>query len=178
MMETKKITNIQGDGTFESQHGTLYKFSYEFDDATQISANHKSNSSPHNLGDEVEVEIRGEKNGFTWGAVRKPQNQAYNASASAKPNKGYSDDTTKSIVASWAIQTAVQILGQRKSKDMMSDYLNEVEALAISLIEQKNKVAGGKPVSPVAWTKEAMKSADVAQEMEIPPPADDDNLPF
>ena len=177
-METKKITNIQGNGTFENAHGTLYKFVYDFDDKTNISANHKSQLSPHNLGDEVEVEVRGSKDGFTWGAVRKPQNTSYNASASAKPNKGFNDDTTKHIVASWAIKTAVQILGQRKPKDMMSDYLNEVEALSISLIEKKNKVAGDKPVSPVAWTEEAMKSAAAAPEMEIPPPTDDDDLPF
>ena len=52
--QTKKVTSIQGAGTYEGKHGILYSFDYSFDDETTIRANHKTTAPPFSVGDEVD----------------------------------------------------------------------------------------------------------------------------
>lgn len=83
-----KIKNIQSSGTFESKHGMLYKFEYEFEDGVSLMANHKTQQSPFKVGDEVEYEIRGTNDYGSYGAVKAPQNDSngsnFNSNASAR----------------------------------------------------------------------------------------------
>lgn len=101
-----KIVSIQGNGTWESPYGLLYSFEYEFERGAVLSANHKTSSSPFNVGDVVEYEIKGTKNGRSWGKVNKPQPEGSNASyaPSNRPAGGKRDDALgDKIDASWAV---------------------------------------------------------------------------
>ena len=95
-----KVKNIQSNGTFESKHGLLYKFKYEFEDGTILNANHKTENSPFALGDEAEYTIKGEKDGYNWGGVSKPKDQDFN---------GYSQKKTVST-ASFALSYAKDLV--------------------------------------------------------------------
>lgn len=97
-MKTSKIKAIQANGTYKSNYGLLYKFEYELEDGTVINANHKTLQSPFNDGDEVEYEIKGTKDGFTWGTVKKPQEQTKD------------DSYVKGIEVGHAINNAVNML--------------------------------------------------------------------
>lgn len=60
-----KIKSIKPAGSFDSQHGTLYKSVYEFEDGTVLTANHKTEVSKYKAGDEVEYEVT--KDDPKWG---------------------------------------------------------------------------------------------------------------
>lgn len=71
-MKTSKVKNVQGAGTWESQHGLMFKFDYEFEDGTVMQAMHKSENH-FNIGDEVEYEVKRENEFGKSGKVSKPQ---------------------------------------------------------------------------------------------------------
>jgi hypothetical protein len=105
-----KITNITGNGTFDSKHGLLYKFEYTFEDGVTIAANHKTNASPFTIGQEIEYEVKGTNDYGAWGSVKKPDENFNNAaSASANQNSQTSnDDRQKLIVAQSSLKAAVE----------------------------------------------------------------------
>jgi len=101
-----KIVSIQGNGTWDSPYGLLYSFEYEFERGAVLSANHKTSSSPFNVGDVVEYEIKGTKNGRSWGKVNKPPTEGGSApyTPSNRPTAGKRDDELgNKIDASWAV---------------------------------------------------------------------------
>ena len=103
--KTKKVTSIQGAGTYEGQHGTLYSFDYTFNDETSIRANHKTTAPPFSVGDEVDVTIRGSRDGFSWGQVKRPENLAF----SSKPSSvAKFQDRQDIILNEWAIGRALE----------------------------------------------------------------------
>ena len=103
--QTKKVASIQGAGTYEGQHGILYSFDYSFDDETTLRANHKSQQSPFSVGDEVDVIIRGSRDGFSWGQVKRPENLAY----SSKPTSvDRFQDRQDIILNEWSIGRALE----------------------------------------------------------------------
>ena len=71
-MKTSKVKSVQGNGTYESQYGILYKFDYEFEDGTYLSANHKS-QNPFKVGETVEYNVKGNAGGMDYGTVSKPK---------------------------------------------------------------------------------------------------------
>lgn len=73
MEKTATITNIQGDGSYESQYGTLYKFEYQFNDGEMLTASHKTQACPFKIGDSVVYEIKGQNDYGKYGKVSKPQ---------------------------------------------------------------------------------------------------------
>ena len=95
MTKTSKIKAIRGDGHWDSPHGTLYKFEYEFEDGQLINAKHKKSESPFNVGDTVEYEITDTK--WNNGKVRRIQEQ----------KKSFD---TKGIEVGHAINNAVNML--------------------------------------------------------------------
>lgn len=103
--QTKKVTSIQGAGTYEGQHGTLYAFDYSFDDETTIRANHKTTAPPFSVGDEVDVMVRGSKDGFSWGTVKRPENLAF---ASKVTSVGKFQDRQDIILNEWSIGRALE----------------------------------------------------------------------
>lgn len=60
-----KVKSVQNTGSFESEYGTpdangkklLYKFEYEMEDGTILTANHKTTTSPFSAGSEVDYEV-------------------------------------------------------------------------------------------------------------------------
>ena len=70
-MKISKIKAIQGNGTFESKFGLMYKFEYVMEDGTLVNANHKTEQSPFKVGDTVEYEITNAE--YNNGKVSKPQ---------------------------------------------------------------------------------------------------------
>ena len=103
--QTKKVASIQGAGTYEGQHGILYSFDYSFDDETTIRANHKTTAPPFSVGDEVDVIIRGSRDGFSWGQVKRPENLAY----SSKPTSvDKFQDRQDIILNEWSIGRALE----------------------------------------------------------------------
>ena len=110
-METqlKKVASIQGAGTYESQHGTLYSFDYHFEDNTTLRANHKSEQSPFKPGDEVDVLVKGSKDGFSWGTVKRPDNPEYaNANSTSPTSVAKYQDRQDIILNEWAIGRALE----------------------------------------------------------------------
>ena len=103
--QTKKVASIQGAGTYEGQHGILYSFDYSFDDETTLRANHKTTASPFSVGDEVDVIIRGSRDGFSWGQVKRPESLAY----SSKPTSvDKFQDRQDIILNEWSIGRALE----------------------------------------------------------------------
>ena len=103
--QTKKVTSIQGAGTYEGKHGILYSFDYSFDDETTIRANHKTTAPPFSVGDEVDVIIRGSRDGFSWGQVKRPENLAYNSKPTSVDKF---QDRQDIILNEWAIGRALE----------------------------------------------------------------------
>ena len=73
-----EITQITPNGTFDSKHGTLYKFEYVFKDGTVLGANHKTQDSPFKVGDIADYEIKGTNDYGSWGKVQKPESANFN----------------------------------------------------------------------------------------------------
>tara|TARA_R100001480_G_scaffold97051_1_gene101829 strand:+ start:562 stop:954 length:393 start_codon:yes stop_codon:yes gene_type:complete len=101
-MKTSKVKNVQGNGTYESQHGTLFKFDYEFEDGTHLSANHKTQNH-FKIGDTVEYTIKGSNESFSWGTVSKPKENNYNGYQGKKGGQG----STASFALAYAKDMAV-----------------------------------------------------------------------
>jgi len=108
-----KITHITGNGTYNSPHGMLYKQLYVFDDSVEVSANHKTEKSPFNIGDEVEYEINGSNSYGAWGKVRRPEQQG---KFTKKPIT-VGDDRSVVIERSWAMGQAVAMMGALPSRN-------------------------------------------------------------
>lgn len=87
----RQIASIQPNGSFESQHGTLYSFIYGFTDNTNGSCNHKTAHPPFRQGDQVEVEITGDHRGVSKLKIQKPQQAtqgSFQAPQAPKPTQG------------------------------------------------------------------------------------------
>jgi len=174
----KIIDSIQGAGTYESQHGTLYSFEYVFEDDSTIKANHKTLTSPFKSGDEVEVIVKGTKDNFSWGQVKKPESVNYSSNKSSS-NK---EETVKRIESSWAINTAVLALGNLSGdKDA---YLNRVEVMAKKLLKLRDSIvkmpySESEDLSSSKWTKEDMLNAEAEKENNYPiEEVSQEDLPF
>lgn len=102
-MAQAKIKSIQGNGSWDGQHGMLYKFVYTFEDGQEVEARHKTPEPPLAIGDTAEYEVRGTRNGLAWGSVRKPQDQAH------RSNSGYNDNPERQrrIKVAWALGHAI-----------------------------------------------------------------------
>jgi hypothetical protein len=152
-MPQDKIVSIQGNGTWNSQHGMLYSFEYSLLAGAVVSANHKTPASPFKVGDVVEYEIKGtKKDGRSWGSVRKPQDQAPNSdqTSNSTPSKQGSRDNVGNIIdASWAIGHALTL----KPYDLSDAASREKLKLAsISLIHLRNSIV--ERIEKYGWPSE------------------------
>ena len=115
--QVKTISSIQGAGTYESPHGLLYSFDYEFEDTTSIRANHKTQQSPFNVGDEVNVTVKGTKEDFSWGQVQRKMDgfefgdRSRAATSTSNSVTRFEDRDAKRqslIMNQWAIRLAIE----------------------------------------------------------------------
>jgi hypothetical protein len=105
----KKVASIQGAGTYEGVHGLLYSFDYTFEDESTLRANHKTQQSPFSPGDEVEVLVKGSKDGFSWGTVKRPDNTNYSTpTSSTQTSVAKYQDSQDIILNEWAIGRALE----------------------------------------------------------------------
>lgn len=73
-MAQSTVTAVTGNGTFDSNYGTLYKFDYEFADGTILTANHKTKDGAFKVGELLEYEITKEHPQYgKSGKVGKPK---------------------------------------------------------------------------------------------------------
>lgn len=68
-----KVASVQGAGSFNSQHGMLYKFEYTMLDGTTLVANHKTETGFLPVGSEVEYQIKQTNQYGNSGTVGKPK---------------------------------------------------------------------------------------------------------
>lgn len=95
-----KVKSVQANGTYDSQYGVLYKFDYEMEDGTSLSANHKS-QTPFPVGTEVEYEIKGSTDYGNYGKVGKPQDGSFQKNGVQNYQKK-SQGSTASFALSYA----------------------------------------------------------------------------
>ena len=84
-----KVKSVQPNGTYESAHGTLFKFEYEMEDGVVLAANHKSQDGFLKAGESVEYTIKGTNAYGNYGSVSKPkQPYAPNGNSYSKKTGG------------------------------------------------------------------------------------------
>ena len=66
------VTKVTANGVDKDAYGLLYKYEYEMQDGTVLSARHKSEHNKLPEGTEVEYVIRGSNDYGTYGKVSKP----------------------------------------------------------------------------------------------------------
>ena len=122
---------------WEGPNGTLYRFHYEMEDGTELSANHKSENCPFQTGDEVEYEIKGSNNFGSWGKVGKVG--GYQQGGQPTGQK-MDSNTQQRIERSWAMGHAVQMLGPLKAVNTKSvkTYMTEACRLADILLKARD----------------------------------------
>lgn len=110
-MTVSKVKQITPDGSFETSNGKFFSFKYQFEDGTELQANHKSESSPFNVGDEAEYEVTKEDPQYgKRGKVKKVGSSQFNGA------KTYSKGgNNRSFALSYAKDIAVAIIRDGKS---------------------------------------------------------------
>lgn len=134
-MNQATLTACQGDGTFESKYGGLmykYKVTVKNQDGQEITGtvNAKSDNPKWMslVGTDAPVwyQQKGEYKGVPNFSL-----DTQNPAEMRTRTIGKSDDTTKRIENSWAIQTAIQCLGTIDDTGMSDDeYLKRVHTLS------------------------------------------------
>ena len=134
-MKNSKITAMQGAGTWETKRGDLmYSFDIEFEDGQIGQCNAKTAEPPYAIGDVAFYEVTNTTKFGDKLRVNKNDPAAFNGNSGGSANT----NVQKNIENSWAIQTAVKIMGgcQEESYD---EYLEQVGILArILLLERDN----------------------------------------
>lgn len=67
------VKSVQPNGTWDSPHGTMYKYEYEMEDGTILTAQHKTEGGNFQIGETVQYEVKGENSYGKWGKVSKPE---------------------------------------------------------------------------------------------------------
>lgn len=141
-MSLSKVKSVQGSGSFENDYGTLqengkkllFKFEYEMEDGTIITANHKTNDSPFPVGTEVDYEVKKTHPEYgKSGTVKKPESSNYSGSNASYP-KG--DDSARQlmIVRQSSLNRAVEILihNATRSQDGARGIVDELEVIELA----------------------------------------------
>lgn len=100
-MEQTKIQNLTPQGSFESNGKTFYKFDCILENGLVGEVNALS-PDKWSIGDEVVVK---EHNQTKWGPRLKLDKPGFSGGGFSK--QGGNDDTTKGIIASWAVGCAM-----------------------------------------------------------------------
>ena len=167
-MGLSKVKNVQGNGTWESQNGTMYQFIYEMEDGAKLQANHKSQGGAFAVGTEVEYEITRTHEKFgDSGKVRKPNSGNFNSG-------GRKEFDTTGVEVGHAISNGVQIA---VAKHGAATELQHIESYARKILGLSAKMK-----AEVTNAKKAAPKADAIPPSVIPPAPvtveADDDLPF
>lgn len=136
-----KVKSVQPNGSFQNDFGAiqdnpdlpnhgkklLYKFEYEMEDETVITANHKTNTSPFPAGTEVEYEVKKDDPNYgKSGSVKKPETSTYNGSKSSAGN----DAVQLMIVRQSSLKCALDLIRHNAIGNDKQIKADTVEALA------------------------------------------------
>ncbi len=86
-MKEAIITQITGNGTWESKYGTLYQFEVTFDDDVLLKVNAKTEKPPYKVGDKVTYNVTKETQYGKQGKIQKEGQGAFNKSAPMSPDR-------------------------------------------------------------------------------------------
>lgn len=121
--------------SFESQHGTLYKFVLTFEDGTDADANSKSSSPTWKIGSEWTVTEQGQYRN----AKQVPDNNY------AGGGKSFKEDPLRQqyIIAQSSIKISVDVIdsGKYKNEDGVMYELKDLENLTDRIMTIINKLA-------------------------------------
>lgn len=131
-MVQAQIESIQGNGDWEGKFGTMYKFEVSFNDGTVGQANSKTEQPPYKVGDEVYYEVV--SNNERYGKKLKISKNPPQSFGGRKEDPAIQ----KRIENSWAIQTAVQILGVKPDKVTLNAYTTALEETAEAMLKLRD----------------------------------------
>lgn len=139
-MNQGKITQVQGNGHFDTTNGRFYSFHVELDGnaLTMFEVNAKSETPRWKVGDQIWYEITGEYKG-----VKKAKFSTQDPATSGAPRIGgrpQDPETTKRIENSWAVQTAIQLHGSLLKGEGVEDYLAKIKTTAGLLLTTRDEV--------------------------------------
>ena len=100
-----KVKAVQPTGTYDSAYGTLFKFEYQMEDDTVLSANHKSQDGFFKVGEPIEYLVKGKNANGNYGSVSKPN---------LNQNSGQSPVVKKGGNASFALSYAKDLVAAGK----------------------------------------------------------------
>lgn len=126
----KKVIQVQGDGTWEKDGKTYYRFQYELDDNSVIQVSHISETPKFAVGTEVEVEVRGSRNGIPYGALKRP-----GGSFQAKPTGG-NGKHGREVGIQWAINAAITYC----NANMVEVNPEAVKTTALGLLRMRDSI--------------------------------------
>tara|TARA_R100000654_G_scaffold2070_1_gene7593 strand:- start:2636 stop:3031 length:396 start_codon:yes stop_codon:yes gene_type:complete len=131
-MATSKIqTVVKTDNTWQGQSGTMYDYEVTMEDGSAgIASSTSPDSPPYGVGDEVEYTSTTNKYG-TKLRVKK---------AGSFTPRGQDPAEQKRIENSWALKTAVAIMGECAEDVSYKDYLNQAVDLARVLIQTRDSI--------------------------------------
>lgn len=132
-MNTGKISSIQGNGSFETANGKFYSFHVQLDGAGDTyEVNAKSETPRWKEGDSIWYTVTGEYKGVKKAKFSTQDPSAPVGARTADPA------TTKRIENSWAVQTAIQVLGPLKGAE--DAYLDAIKRMAGKLLVLRDEV--------------------------------------
>ena len=105
-METTKIQNLTPQGSFKSNGKTFYKFDCILENG-QVGEVSTLSETRWAVGDEVQVKDHQQTK---WGPRLKLDKPGFSGGGGYKAQAS-NDDTTRGIVASWAVGCAMQVAG-------------------------------------------------------------------
>ena len=126
MSEVTKIQNLTPQGTFEFNGKTFHKFDVILESGEVGEVNAMS-ADKWKVGDEVIIK---DQQQTKWGIRLKLDRPGFTGGGSGSPRAG-NDETTKGIVASWAVGCAMQAAGDPTQQNYDSIIL-QLARLALS----------------------------------------------
>lgn len=139
-MTQGKITQVQGNGHFDTANGRFFSFHVELDGnaLTLFEVNAKTETPRWKVGDTVWYEVTGEYKG-----VKKAKFSTQDPATSGAPRAGarpQDPETTKRIENSWAVQTAIQLHGPIDTGENLESYLTRIQTTAGLLLTTRDAV--------------------------------------
>ena len=141
-----KISEVQGNGTWQAQHGLMYSFHVTFSDGLVAEVNSKTEVPRWSIGDEVWYTTTGEWQGRTKAKIDLRDPSQFQGRGGGAPRRE-DPETQRRIENSWALQTAIQMMGPMKGLEMnarkqqhVQVYLLEAHRIAIQLLIVRDRV--------------------------------------
>ena len=131
-MVQAQIESIQGKGEWKGEYGLLYQYEVTMNDGTVGEVNSKTNPPPYKVGDEVWYEVK--SNNERWGKKLKISKNPPQSFGGRKEDPAIQ----RRIENSWAIQTAVQILGVKPDKVTLKAYSVALQETAESMLKLRD----------------------------------------